>query len=123
VPRAGRLLARNAPALIRGATRIARRLRRTPAGRKLVAAVPVIMQRTVQSLADQAAAGRPVDGDAVVRTMSTMAGRVLRAPQSRNRAVRAVRTFDRRYHRRWRTGVPARRRVARGAVQRARRRR
>jgi hypothetical protein len=132
VPRAGRLIARNAPSLIRGATRITRRLRRTPAGRRFVAAVPVIVQRTVQSLADQAAAGRPVDGDLVLRTMATMAGRVLQAPQNRNSAMRAVRTFDRRYHQRWRLGgtaaAPRRRTspagsLSRGSVRRGRRRR
>lgn len=132
IPRAGRLLVRNAPALIRGATRITRRLRRNPAARRFVAAVPVIVQRTVQSLADQAAAGRPIDSDVVLRTMATMAGRVLRAPQSRNSAIQAVRTFDRRYHRRWRSGgqgaAPRRRTsvngsLPRGAVQRGRRRR
>jgi hypothetical protein len=130
VPRAGRLIARNAPSLIRGATRITRRLRRTPAGRRFVAAVPVIVQRTVQSLADQAAAGRPVDGDLVLRTMATMAGRVLQAPQNRNSAMRAVRTFDRRYHQRWRLGgtaaAPRRRTspagsLSRGSVRRGRR--
>jgi hypothetical protein len=128
IPRAGKLLMRHAPTLIRGATRISRQLRRSPAARKLVAAVPVIVQRTAQSLADQAAAGRPVDGDAVLRTMTTMAGRVLSAPASRTRAVRAVRTFDRRYHRRCRAQlgrpVPTRRpNPPRRTVRRGRRRR
>ena len=81
VPRAGRLVARNAPALIRGVGRVTRRLRRNPTTRKLVAAMPVILQRTVQSLADQAASGQDVDSDAVVRTLATMAGRVLRAAE------------------------------------------
>ncbi len=100
VPRAGRLVARHAPTLIRGVARVTRQLRRNPTARKLVAAVPVILQRTVQSLGDQAASGQDVDSDAVVRTLSTMAGRVLGAPRNRARAVRAVRTFDRRYHHR-----------------------
>ncbi|MBB6626480.1 hypothetical protein H5V45_04000 [Nocardioides sp. KIGAM211] len=97
IPRAASVLARNAPALIRGATRIARRLRRSPQTRQLVRALPVVLQRTAQSLADQAANGRPIDATTVVRTLGTMTGRVLRSPAA---PVRAVDVFDRRWHRR-----------------------
>jgi len=114
IPRAASLLARNAPTLMRGATRIVRGLRRNPQTRRLVAALPVVLQRTAQSLADQAAAGRPIDASRVVQTLGTMTGRVLRGP-SCPRALRAVDVFNRRWHRRahwqrrrgWR-GYPAR---------------
>jgi hypothetical protein len=61
--------------------------------------MPVILQRTAQSLADQADAGQPIGADTVARTLGTITGRVLRGP-SGIRAVRAVDVFDRRWHRR-----------------------
>ncbi|WP_448628559.1 hypothetical protein [Geodermatophilus sp. URMC 64] len=135
IPRAASIVARNAPSLIRGATRIVRRLRRDPATRRLVQAMPVVLQRTAQSLADQAATGRPIDAQTTVRTLARMTGRVLGSPQSCRRALGAVGVFDRRYRRRaqrsgagTRARVPAygrRRRAAgrrtTGAVSRARR--
>ena len=60
IPRAARLIARNAPTLVRTARRITRNLRRDPTTRRLVQAMPVVLQRTAQSLADQAA-DRPAD--------------------------------------------------------------
>jgi hypothetical protein len=101
IPRAARLVSRNAPALIKGATRITRRLRRDPRTRRLVQAMPVILQRTAQSLADQAANGVEIDPTVAVQTLGQMSGRVLSGPGS-GRAVRAVRVFDQRYHRRHR---------------------
>lgn len=112
IPRAGSLLARNAPTLLRGATRIVRSLRRNPQTRRLVKAMPVILQRTAQSLADQAGNGQDIDPTAVVRTLGTMTGRVLRGP-GRNNALRAVKVFDRRWHRRCRWA-----RARAGAAQR-----
>jgi hypothetical protein len=100
IPRAAALVSRNAPALIRGATRIVRRLRRDPATRRLVRAMPVVLQRTAQSLADQAASGRPVTAESTVRTLARMTGRVLGTPHSCRRALGAVGVFDRRYRRR-----------------------
>lgn len=99
IPRAASVLARNAPALVKGATRIVRGLRRNPQTRRLVQAMPVVLQRTAQSLADQAASGRPIDASRVVGTLATMTGRVLRGPR-RRRAVRAVDVFNRRWRRR-----------------------
>jgi hypothetical protein len=100
IPRAASIVARNAPALIRGATRIVRRLRRDPATRRLVKAMPVVLQRTAQSLADQAASGRPVTAESTVRTLARMTGRVLGTPHSCRQALGAVGVFDRRYRRR-----------------------
>jgi hypothetical protein len=99
IPRAARVIARNAPTLVRSARRITRNLRRDPTTRRLVQAMPVVLQRTAQSLADQAASGRPVNADTVTRTLSTMTGRVLRGRRGA-RAVRAVGVFDRRWQRR-----------------------
>jgi hypothetical protein len=114
IPRAAGVLARNAPALIRGTSALGRRLRRSPATRRYITALPVILQRTAQSLADQAASGRSVPPDAAVSTLTRIASRILRTPPERNRAVRAVNTFDRRYRRRSRrpswASAPGRRR-------------
>jgi hypothetical protein len=99
IPRAAKLIARNAPTLVRTARRITRNLRRDPTTRRLVQAMPVVLQRTAQSLADQAANGRPIDADTVTRTLSTMTGRVLRGRRGA-RAIRAVDIFDRRWQRR-----------------------
>jgi hypothetical protein len=113
IPRAGRLLTRNAPTLIRGVSRLTLQLRRNPATRRFIRAIPVILQRTAQSLADQAARGRPITADTVIQTLTRVAARVLGRPAYRRRAVRAVGVFDRRYHNRWRTGPPGRRGAAR----------
>jgi hypothetical protein len=126
IPRAGKIVARNAPTLIAGVSRLGRQLRRNPGTRSFVATIPVILQRTAQSLADQARSGRPIRPDAVLRTLTSVASRVLRQPTSRRRAARAVGVFDRRYHNRW--GATAGRRPAprgrsRPAARRARRRR
>jgi hypothetical protein len=126
IPRAAGVLARNAPSLIRGTSALGRRLRRSPATRRYVTAMPVILQRTAQSLADQAASGRPVTPDVAVSTLTRIAGRMLRTPPERNRAVRAVNTFDRRYRRRRRRPSPwatASRRRRRPAPSRTARRR
>ena len=110
IPRAAKLISRNAPTLVKGASRIVRQLRRSPQGRKLVRGLPVVLQRTAQSLADQAANGRDIDASTVVRTLGTMTGRVL-GPRRRRRAIGAVNTFDRRWQRRaqWQRGRGRRR--------------
>ena len=99
IPRAAKLISANGPTLLKGARRVARRLRRSPQGRRLVQALPVVLQRTAQSLADQAANGQPIDADTVIGTLGDMTGRVLRGGNGQ-RAVRAVDVFNRRYHRR-----------------------
>ena len=111
IPRATQVLARNTPTLVRGVSRLGRQLRRDPATRRFITAIPVILQRTAQSLADQAAAGRPVSADTVIQTLTTVASRVLGRRAHRHRAIQAVGVFDRGYHNRWRT-VPADRRSA-----------
>ena len=105
IPRAAKLIARNAPTLVKGASRIVRQLRRNPQTRRLVRALPVVLQRTAQSLADQAANGTDIDASTVVNTLGTMTGRVL-SPRRRRRAIRAVNHWDRRWQRRaqWNRG-------------------
>jgi hypothetical protein len=119
IPRAAKLISRNAPTLVKGASRIVRQLRRSPQGRKLVRGLPVVLQRTAQSLADQAANGKDIDASTVVRTLGTMTGRVL-GPRRRRRAIRAVNTFDRRWQRRaqWQRGRGRRYRIHGRGVRR-----
>ena len=99
IPRAASLIANNGPTLVKGATRIMRQLRRNPRTRRMVKALPVVLQRTAQSLADQAADGQPIDATTVIGTLGDMTGRVLGGQRGR-RATRAVDVFNRRYHRR-----------------------
>jgi hypothetical protein len=140
IPRAASLVTRTAPALIRGVIQVNRALRRDPQGRRLMRALPVVLQRTAQSLADQAAAGRPVTGATALQTLGRMTTRVLASPDACRSAVRAVGVFERRYQRRMRReaarpggsiagapayGPPARRAVrgrrSTGTARRARR--
>jgi hypothetical protein len=119
IPRAAKLIARNAPTLVKGASRIVRQLRRNPQTRRMVRALPVVLQRTAQSLADQAANGRDIDATTVVRTLGTMTGRVL-GPRRRRRAIRAVNHWDRRWQRRaqWNRGHGRRYRIHGRGVRR-----
>ena len=102
IPRAAALIHRNAPTLIRGATRLAGQLRRQPRGRRLVTTLPVVLQRTAQSLSDQAAAGQAITPAAALDTLGAIAQGVLSDPADCRRVMSAVGTFDRRYHRRHR---------------------
>ncbi len=128
IPRAATLIHRNAPTLIRGATRLAGQLRRQPRTRRLLSTLPVVLQRTAQSLSDQAAAGRAINPAGVLDTLGTIAQRLLSDPADCRRVVSAVGTFDRRYHRRHRgrayspaargVGAPIRARTAGGRPRR-----
>jgi len=100
IPRAASLIRGHAPTLIRGTVRLAGQLRRQPGARRLVRILPVVLQRSAQSLADQDAAGRPVTPAAVLGTLVTIAQRLLGDPADCRGALSAVGTFDRRYHRR-----------------------
>jgi hypothetical protein len=102
IPRAAALIHRNAPTLIRGATRLAGQLRRQPRGRRLVTTLPVVLQRTAQSLSDQAAAGQAITPAGALDTLGAIAQGVLSDPADCRRVMSAVGTFDRRYHRRHR---------------------
>ena len=140
IPRAATIVRRNAPTLIRGSMRLARQLRRQPRTRRLIGTLPVILQRSAQSLADQAASGRAITPAKVLQTLGSIAERVLTDPADCRSALSAVGTFDRRYHRRSRIqsysrdargirgprapapGSPARSRNSSSAARRGRRR-
>ena len=91
-------LARVVPQLSRGATNIARILRRSPSTRPLVRTLPNIMQRTTRSLAQQALRGQPVTPLAASRTLAQQAARVIGSPQQAVQAYRRSRALDRRFH-------------------------
>jgi hypothetical protein len=140
IPRAAMIVRRNAPTLIRGSMRLARQLRSQPRTRRLINTLPVILQRSAQSLADQAASGRVITSAQVLQTLGGIAERVLTDPADCRNALSAVGTFDRRYHRRSRNqsysrdargirgrrppapGSPARRPKSSSAARRGRRR-
>ncbi|WP_072805418.1 hypothetical protein [Rhodococcoides yunnanense] len=95
VPSASAIIASNGPGLIRGAARLVRTLRQDPNTRRLVRAVPIILTRTAQSLADRNREDTLEPGD-VLDTLGTMANRVLSGPD-RRRSLRAVKVFDDRF--------------------------
>jgi hypothetical protein len=112
---------RAAPRLIPQIGRIARVLRRNPATRPLVRAIPTIVQRTANTLARQAARGRPITARGALRVLDRQTSRALRNPYQRRRILHRARVIDRRYHHRggpqrrgpWvgRRGYPYRRRM------------
>jgi hypothetical protein len=91
LPAAARTVMRAAPKLIRGASRVVRTLRRNPATRKLVRAVPSIVKRTAGSLARQASQGRPISAKSAARTLAGQTYRVLSNPQRCAMAMRRCR--------------------------------
>lgn len=98
VPRLAPAVMRAAPQLIRGVARVTRTLRRNPATRPLVRAVPTIVRRTTSALARRAARGRPVTPQVAVRTLAGQTARVLSDPRQCVHAYRRSRSLDRRYH-------------------------
>jgi hypothetical protein len=98
IPRVAPAVMRAAPQLIRGVARVTRTLRRSPATRPLVRAVPTIVRRTTASLARRVARGQPVTARTAVRTLAGQTARVLSSPQQCVHAYRRSRALDRRYH-------------------------
>lgn len=76
------------PHLVRGAAILTRILRRRAITRPLQRAVPAIMRRTVRSLKQQAAAGRPITRRAAARAAATQVQRVLGNPSACAAALR-----------------------------------
>ena len=97
-PRAGAALRRVSHQLVRGATRVARTLRRMPSTRPLVRVLPTVIQRTVNTLGQRAALGRPVTAGQAVRTLARQAATVLGSPQQAAQAYQRSMALDRRYH-------------------------
>jgi hypothetical protein len=98
VPRVAPAIMRAAPQLIRGVARVTRTLRRNPATRPLVRAVPTIVRRTTANLARRVARGQPVTPQVAVRALAGQTARVLSSPQQCVHAYQRSRALDRRYH-------------------------
>jgi hypothetical protein len=98
IPRVAPAVMRAAPALIRGVANVGRTLLRNPAVRPLVQAVPNIVRGTVRDIAGQVARGRPITGQAAVRTLARNTYRTLSDPRRAVQAYRRSRRVDRRYH-------------------------
>lgn len=81
---------RLAPVLIRRTIYLVRVLRRTPARRRLIRTVPLILRRTAGTLVRKAKKRRPVTAKTAVRILNTHARRVLGSPARRSRALRAA---------------------------------
>jgi hypothetical protein len=110
---AGRVTRGVVPQLTRGATNVARTLRRSPVTRPLVRTLPNIMRRTTRSLAQQARSGQPVTPQAARRTLARQTARVIGSPRRAVQAYRRSRSLDRRFHHR-RPGAVGGRPVAPG---------
>jgi hypothetical protein len=98
-------LMKSAPKLIRGVSNMTRGLHRNRRTRPLLRTMPTIVNNTMNSLARQAASGRPITSQQAVRTLAQQANRVLSNPQRCARAYRRSRALDRQMHRVG--GVPA----------------
>lgn len=98
LPRAASTVMRVAPNLIRGIAGAARTLRRNPATRPLVRALPAVVRRTTATLARQASRGRPVTPQSAVRTLARQTAQVLGSPRQCAQVYRRSRALDRRYH-------------------------
>ncbi|MGW1560246.1 hypothetical protein ACWCQ1_27505 [Streptomyces sp. NPDC002144] len=117
VRRAAPAVIRHAPQLVRGLAGVTRTLRRNPATRPLVRALPTIAVRTAGSLARQVARGRPVTARSAARTLAGQTAAVLSDPRRRRAVLRRARTMDRRYHQAVRSGAPGVAPVSAAAVR------
>ncbi|MHC3474020.1 hypothetical protein ACYF6T_35710 [Streptomyces sp. 7R007] len=117
VRRAAPAVIRSAPQLVRGLAGVTRTLRRDPATRPLVRALPTIAVRTTRSLARQVARGRPVTARSAARTLAGQTAAVLSDPRRRRAVLRRARAVDRRYHQAVRSGAPVAAPVSSAAVR------
>lgn len=86
------------PQLIQGAANVTRTLRRDPATRPLVRAMPTIVRSAAIDLARQASAGRRPIPAVTARTLANHTARTLTSPQRCLRAYQRSQALDRRYH-------------------------
>jgi len=101
VPLATRLapaIARATPQLVRGVARVGQQLWRNPGTRRLVAAVPQVVQRTAADLARQYGRGLPVTGQSATRSLARNVATILDDPARRRRAIQRCRALDRQWH-------------------------
>ena len=75
------------PSINRGVAVLTRILRRNPATRPAVRAIPAIVKRSAVSLRRQAASGRPVTRQSAARAVSSQTRRVLSSPSTCAKAV------------------------------------
>jgi len=99
LPKIAANVMRSAPRLTRGVTNITRTLFRNPRTRPLVRAVPTIVRRTVNTIAQQAARGRTVTPQAALRTLARQSAQVLSSPRQCAMAMRRARSLDQQLHR------------------------
>jgi hypothetical protein len=107
VPMAARLAAGAAPAvrrllphLVRAVANIVRTLRRNPATRALVRAVPTIIQRTIASLARMYARRQQINVQIALRVLARHAADLLGNQQRTAQVIRQSSNLDRQYHQR-----------------------
>jgi hypothetical protein len=89
-------LRRIVPQLVRGTAILTRILRRRRVTRPVVTAVPTIVNRTAQTLVQQASAGRPVTRQLAGRVMAQQTRRVLTNPRTCARAMQRTAAAARR---------------------------
>ena len=99
VPQAAPSIMRASPGLVCGLAGVVRTLRRSPATRPLVRAVPAIVRTTATSIARQAARGAVVTPQTAVRTLARQTARVLGSPRLATLAFRRSQRLDRQFHR------------------------
>lgn len=98
LPKLAPMLARSAPNLVRGISRVGRQLFRNRRTRPLIRTLPTIVRRTAASLARQGAPGRPLTSRQAVNTLARQTATVLGNPRLATRAFRRSRAYDRRFH-------------------------
>jgi hypothetical protein len=96
--RASRALRRVTPQLVHGVNRVARTLRRLPATRPLVRVLPTVVQRTVNTIGQQAALRGTVTPSQAVGALARQTASVLGSPQQAARAYQQSVAQDQRYH-------------------------
>jgi hypothetical protein len=99
LPNVTSILNRVGPQLTRGVGNVARTLYRNPSTRPLLRALPSIAQRTVGTLARQAAQGQVVTPQSAIRALARNTGLFLRQPQRFRAAIRRSHALDRQAHR------------------------
>jgi hypothetical protein len=106
LPKIANVVQRVTPQLTRGVGRLARGLFRNRRTRPLLRTVPTIVNRTVGTLARQAAQGQVISPQYANALLRRQAGQVLRNRQYCIRLLRRSAAFDRGFHRV--AGVPSR---------------
>jgi hypothetical protein len=71
------------PGLIRGARMIVNKVGRSPEGRQIIRALPKLMRNTAADVLQKVADGKPISGDAVMRSLAGQAGRLIKNTSQR----------------------------------------